>query len=84
MPARVLLTPEARQDLRELPAAMLPRVQDVFGRLTKWPDVSGVKWLTREWKGHARIRMGAWRVIFRIEGADVVIARIRPRKEVYE
>lgn len=81
---KVLLTTEAKRDMRQLPTAMLPRVQDVFDRLAKWPEVSGVKWLTGQWVGHARIRAGRWRVIFRVEAAAIVVARIRLRKEAYD
>jgi mRNA-degrading endonuclease RelE of RelBE toxin-antitoxin system len=63
---------------------MLPRIQDVFDRLAKWPEVSGVKWLKAKWAGHARIRAGAWRVIFRVEATHVEVVRIRPRKSAYE
>jgi len=84
MPVKVLLAGEVKRDMRDLPAAMLPRIHDVFDRLAKWPEVSGVKWLTGQWKGHARIRMGSWRVIFRVEAASVVVTRIRPRKDAYE
>ncbi len=47
------------------------------------PPRSPVKWLKHEWTGHARIRMGDWRVIFRIEN-DVLVVRIQHRSEVYE
>jgi mRNA interferase RelE/StbE len=33
--------------------------------------------------GRFRVRQGDWRAIFSIEGADVVVERIRHRREVY-
>lgn len=84
MGARVLLTPQARRDLRKLPAGLLPRIQSLFERLAEWPEVSGVKWLGEDWQGHARLRTGDWRVIFRVQESHVVIVRVRHRKRVYE
>jgi mRNA-degrading endonuclease RelE of RelBE toxin-antitoxin system len=44
----------------------------------------GVKWLRHEWTGHARIRVGDWRVIFTFVAPDVIVVRIQHRSEVYE
>ena len=35
-------------------------------------------------KGHRRLRVGDWRVIYRIEGTHVIITAIAHRKDVYE
>lgn len=60
------------------------RVEEVVGRLEKWPHVSGVKWLTSDWKGHARIRTGDYRVIFRLANDDAIeIVRIANRRDAY-
>jgi mRNA-degrading endonuclease RelE of RelBE toxin-antitoxin system len=77
------LSPEAEADKERLPTRMKYRLDDVLKRLESWPQVSGVKWLKHEWTGHARIRMGDWRVIFRIEN-DVLVVRIKHRSEAYE
>lgn len=79
----VRLSLEAEADKERLPTRMKYRLDDVLERLESWPQVSGVKWLKHEWTGHARIRMGDWRVIFRIEN-DVLVVRIQHRSEVYE
>lgn len=81
---RVLLAPEAQDELRDLPIVIQARVLDVFERLSKWPDVSGAKPLRHEWKGHFRIRVGDWRVIFRHVVPDVIVVRIMHRSRVYE
>ncbi|MEX0775879.1 MAG: type II toxin-antitoxin system RelE/ParE family toxin [Phycisphaeraceae bacterium] len=53
-------------------------------RLEKWPRVSGVKWLTGDWKHHARIRTGDYRVIFRLlSGDELLIVRIADRRDAY-
>ncbi len=79
----VRLSPEAEADLERLPTQVKYRLERVLERLESWPQVSGVKWLKHEWTGHARIRLGDWRVVFRIENG-VLVVRIQHRSEVYE
>jgi mRNA-degrading endonuclease RelE of RelBE toxin-antitoxin system len=81
---RVLITAEGREDFETLPVKMQQRVVEVFGRLAAWPNVSGAKPLTGEWAGCFRIRTGDWRVIFRVVRPNVLVVRIRHRKDVYE
>jgi mRNA-degrading endonuclease RelE of RelBE toxin-antitoxin system len=82
--ARVLLTAEGRADFEALPVTVQARVVEVFRRLEAWPAVSGAKPLRGEWAGCSRIRTGDWRVIFRAVRPDVLVVRIRHRKDVYE
>jgi mRNA-degrading endonuclease RelE of RelBE toxin-antitoxin system len=81
---RVLLAPEARDEFHGLPVVIQARVLGVFERLSMWPDVSGAKPLRYEWKGHYRIRVGDWRVIFRHIVPDIIVVRIMHRSRVYE
>lgn len=81
---RVILDKDAKNDVQCLPLTMRIRFDDVITRLESWPDVSGAKPLRREWKGHYRIRMGDWRVIFRIVRPDLIVVRIAHRSQVYE
>jgi mRNA interferase RelE/StbE len=62
------------------------RVQGVFERLARWPDVSGAKPLRHELKGAFRIRTGDWRVLFRVEESakQIIVFRIAHRRDVYE
>ena len=60
------------------------RVLTVLEQLSAWPQVSGVKWLGHDWKGHARKRTGDYRVIFRVDGGVVTVVRIAHRREVHE
>jgi mRNA-degrading endonuclease RelE of RelBE toxin-antitoxin system len=84
VPARVLLTPEGREEFDALPLTIQARVRDVFTRLEQWPSVSGAKPLRHEWRGHYRIRVGDWRVIFLPVAPDVIVVRIMHRSRVYE
>lgn len=46
--------------------------------------MSGAKPLRNEWKGHYRIRIGDWRVIFKVVRPNVIVVRVANRRDVYE
>ena len=78
MPVRLL------DDLSRVPSSMLPRVLKALDRLDRWPNVSGAKPLRGELAGHYRLRVGDWRIVFRVQGRDVVVVRVANRKDIYE
>jgi mRNA-degrading endonuclease RelE of RelBE toxin-antitoxin system len=80
----VRLTDEARTHFADLPSTIKARVLSVFERLQKWPEVSGAKPMRKQWAGHSRIRVGDWRVIFRVVSPEVIVVRIQHRRDVYE
>jgi mRNA-degrading endonuclease RelE of RelBE toxin-antitoxin system len=82
--AKVILSDQTVKQLGELSNPILARVQAVLERLEKWPAVSGAKPLRGTLKGHFRIRTGDWRIVIWPAGADVGVARIDNRKDVYE
>jgi mRNA-degrading endonuclease RelE of RelBE toxin-antitoxin system len=45
--------------------------------------VSGAKPLGHELQGHSRIRTGRYRVVFKVEGDNVIVTKIDDRKDVY-
>jgi mRNA-degrading endonuclease RelE of RelBE toxin-antitoxin system len=60
------------------------RVLGVVERLRDWPSVSGVKALRGEWAGHYRIRTGDWRILFYVLTPQIIVVRIKHRRDVYE
>ena len=78
------MPPEAQRDVLALPVTMRARFDDVVTRLEAWPAVSGAKPLRKELKGHYRIRMGDWRVIFHVVRPNLIVVRIAHRSTVYE
>jgi mRNA interferase RelE/StbE len=72
----------ARLEFESLPLRMQPRVQEVFQRLARWPNVSGLKPL----KGAYRIRTGDWRVLFTVDevARRITVFRIANRRDVYD
>jgi mRNA interferase RelE/StbE len=81
---KVTILDDALDDLGRLPGPMQERVLQVVERLERWPQVSGVKALTANWRGHSRIRTGDYRVVFRLYSDRIVVVRVAHRKEVYE
>jgi mRNA-degrading endonuclease RelE of RelBE toxin-antitoxin system len=65
--ATVVLTPEAVEDIRELPAPIIARMHGLIERLRQWPTVSGVKRLKGDLAGKYRLRTGDYRLQFRVE-----------------
>jgi mRNA interferase RelE/StbE len=76
----------ARMEFEALPLRIQARVQEVFIRLIRWPDVSGVKPLRGSLKGAYRIPTGDWRVLFTVDerAMRVTVFRIANRRDVYE
>src|SRR5262249_1661007 len=60
----VTLTSEAREQLAELPRTIALRGEKLWTRLSRWPDVSGVKHLRGDHAGKCRLRTGDYRVQF--------------------
>jgi mRNA-degrading endonuclease RelE of RelBE toxin-antitoxin system len=82
--ATVIITAEALEELDQLPAEIVARVQKLLGRLESWPEVSGKKALSGPLAGHWRLRTGDYRLQFRIEGETVTIEKIGHRDGFYE
>ena len=82
MKYEVELKPRAIRDLRRLPKQEAMRIADALGRLED--DLTGdVKRLTN-FTPEYRLRVGAYRVLFEIEGAGcVTVYRVVHRREAY-
>lgn len=73
-----------RDDIPKLPSEWRKRVRrTIEERLTTQPDLYG-KPLRRSLKGYRKLRVGDYRVIFRIEKNTVRILVIQHRSEVYK
>ena len=82
---RIEVTPRARKDLKALPRRERPRVAEQIDALKSDPRPKGC----RKLKGREdfyRIRVGDYRVVYRIEDEIllILIVRIGDRKEIYE
>jgi mRNA-degrading endonuclease RelE of RelBE toxin-antitoxin system len=80
----VRITLLAKKQFQALPAAIQVRVESIFDRLEKWPEVSGVKPLRGNLVGHYRLRTGDFRVQFQVTGTTVTIEHIGHRDGFYD
>ena len=72
------------EDIPTLPKKERKRIQKAIGeKLATHPEIFG-KPLRRSLKGYRRLRVGDYRIVFRIEGQTVKIFRIGHRSLVYE
>jgi mRNA interferase RelE/StbE len=71
-----------RQDLRRLNAQMHRRVLEVLERLQEDP-FQGQR-LTNVAIGQWRIRVGDYRIRYDIEGEQILLYRVRHRREIYQ
>ncbi len=70
----------ADQDLKTIPARI---ARSIDARLTTAPERYGVP-LTGSLRGYWKLRVGDYRVVFKIGSAEVLILAILHRKHVYE
>ncbi len=84
MSCRVALTPTAQRDLDRFPVTIRARTLKLFERLESWPDVSGCSRLSGRLAEFYSKRTGDYRLVFRASAAEVVVERIRHRRDVYQ
>lgn len=87
MPARfaVHLTPSFRRDLEALPARVHKIVMEAIKRLEENPfgPPPNVKKLKGKGVGQWRLAVWPYRVRYDVIGRDVVLYRVRHRKDIY-
>ena len=72
-----------RDDIPKLDAKTKTRIKTAIEtKLTTHPELFGIP-LRQSLKGHRKIRVGDYRVVFRLEGARVIIIAIEHRSAVY-
>ena len=84
MPYNVTLTRPATKDLEALPKNILKRIDAAIIALANVPHPQGSKKLTGV-EDLYRIRVGDYRIIYRVERDEliVLVIRVRHRREVY-
>lgn len=79
----VHLERRAERELRRLPRDVIKRIDAVFLQLAVDPLPDGVVKLSGRTNAGWRIRVGDYRILYRIEGERIVIYRIRHRRDAY-
>lgn len=73
----------ALNDFWKLDASVAERIQNAIStKLTRYPEHFG-KPLGGSLSGSSVLRVGEWRVLFKIRGNEVVIITVRHRKKGY-
>ena len=81
MSYEVIVKSKATKDLRKIPKLDATRIADKLEMAAS--DLSGdIKRLTNHTPEY-RLRVGQYRVLFEIEGTDLVVYRVLHRKEAY-
>ena len=87
MPARftVRLTPSFERDLERLPRQVQPKILDALKQLESNPFGPPPKVKKLKGKGIGQWRLEVWpyRVRYDVLGRDVVLYRVRHRKDIY-
>lgn len=85
MTYRIEFRPAARRDLKDLPRDVLDRVSRKISALAENPRPLGVEKLSGSEEDFYRIRVGDYRVLYRIEDKVllIIIIKSRHRREVY-
>jgi mRNA interferase RelE/StbE len=78
---RLIISNRFRQDMRRLDAQTHRRVLEALEALQDNPR-QGIQ-LTNVAIGQWRIRVGDWRIRYDIEGEQILLYRVRHRREIY-
>ena len=82
MPYELVYTRRACRDIDKLDLAVKRRLKTALERLALAPFVHSER-LRNPALGSFRMRTGDYRVVFDIEGNDIVILRVGHRREIY-
>ena len=80
---KLTYTARAERDIKKLDTAIKNRIGKALLKLQTNPLLYSVK-LSDPAIGTYRFRIGDYRVIFDIEGNDIVVLRVGYRKEIYK
>lgn len=84
MPYKLIYHPDVQEDLKTIPSNIKCRIRKAIEtRLATEPILLGQP-LRQSLKGHRKLRVGDWRIIYRIHLDSVIILKIGNRKEVYK
>ena len=79
----VHLEHRAERDLRRLPQDVVRRIDGVFQQLAEDPRPDGVVKLSTKMSSGWRVRVGDYRILYRIEESRIEVYRIKHRRDAY-
>jgi len=82
MPLKLVYSRRACRDIEALDGGVRARLKAALERLSQAPQIHAHK-LRNPAMGTYKMRLGDYRVIFDIEGEDIVILRVGHRRDIY-
>jgi mRNA interferase RelE/StbE len=81
----VTILPAALRTIQSLPRNLRERIRDKIDSLAENPRPHGIKSLQGSQKGHLRLRVGDYRILYRVEDDRllVLVVAVGHRREVY-
>jgi mRNA interferase RelE/StbE len=84
MAYRIVITKKAKRDIDSLEIVVKERLGKKLLHVSTLDDIRpAIRQLVDSRIGKYRLRVGDYRVLFDLEGRDVVILRVQHRKDVY-
>lgn len=84
---KVRVSAEAADALRRLPTPVKARLKKALARLAKDPfgheGTPGIRKLQSRAGAVYRLRVGAWRIVYLVDGNDVRVVKVFPREDGY-
>jgi len=85
MKYRIILDPRVlREDIPRIPPTSRTQIERAVNERLAVNPVGLGKPLTGEFKGLYRLRVGDWRIIYKVEGDNVTIRFIKLRRDAYK
>lgn len=82
MKYKVVFTKRAAKDINDLESKVKERIKDAIARYSEDPLSYAMRMVDSS-LGTYRFRIGDYRVIFDLEGDEIVILRVGHRREIY-
>ena len=73
----------AERDLRRLPQDVVRRIDALFQQLAENPRPDGIVKLSGRTSSGWRVRVGDYRILYRIEGSRIEVYRVKHRRDAY-
>ena len=81
---RIALLAQAKKALWRMPAAQAMAIRERLAKLAESPSRRDLDVKKLKGRSGFRLRVGAWRVIYAIEGDRLTVLRVAPRGEAYK
>lgn len=80
----LVYTRRATKDIRALDTVIRNRLRKAFEQLERDPFRQAKKLVKSQVAGDYRVRVGNYRIIFDVDGSQLLILRVQHRREAYE